>query len=53
MTFEVVCVDLDAADHSKMTKTKHSPLPARDLQDAPLVHLQDSQQGDIEKWDFF
>lgn len=44
-TFEVVGVDLDAADHSRMTKTEHGPLPTRNLEDPPLVHLQYNQQG--------
>lgn len=47
LTFEVVCVNLDAADHSRVTQTKHGPLPTRDLQDPLLVHLQDDRQRHV------
>lgn len=36
----MIGVDLNATDYSRMTETKHGPLPARNLQDAPLIHLQ-------------
>lgn len=42
-TFEVVCVDFDAADDSAVTETKHGPLPAGYLQDPPLVRLQEEE----------
>ena len=39
-TFEVVGVQLHAADHSGVTESEHGPLPARDQQDAVLVLLE-------------
>ena len=39
-TFKVVGVDLDSADESAVTETKHGPLPTGNLQDPLLVHLQ-------------
>lgn len=38
--FEMVGVHLNAADQPRTTETKHSPLPARHLEDSPLVCLQ-------------
>lgn len=43
-TFEVERVDLHAVDHAAVTQTEHGPLRARDLQDPPLVRLQEQQQ---------